>query len=335
MAQIQIRQIGPIQFIRGGFEDFDDFAAVTNNWDLDFVQLDRGPSPVDAIQVISKQAHIMRFHFGRSFEQRGCSPKGTLNFGIPDISKPLRFGQRTTPSTALICFAPGNEFSAVSPAGFTGTTLSFNTGHLTQVADDLKLAVALEEAEELGLRIGIDHHTQKRLALIVDKLLTLAGGLGEDPPLHALAKYIEEVIPEHLIETLATIQDAKDRRLPSRLRDLALRRSVAFIDNHAHEAPPIRRICRAAGASWRTLDYAFKEHFGITPKAYLHAVRMQKVRNLIKGRHGEEFIADIAGRWGFWHMGQFAADYRRMFGELPSATSFKRPIKPQSGWFPR
>jgi AraC family transcriptional regulator, ethanolamine operon transcriptional activator len=31
-------------------------------------------------------------------------------------------------------------------------------------------------------------------------------------------------------------------------------------------------------------------------------------------------IGDIANTWGFWHMGQFAADYRRQFGELPSET---------------
>jgi AraC family ethanolamine operon transcriptional activator len=29
---------------------------------------------------------------------------------------------------------------------------------------------------------------------------------------------------------------------------------------------------------------------------------------------------EIAIEWGFWHMGQFAADYRRQFGELPSET---------------
>ena len=33
-----------------------------------------------------------------------------------------------------------------------------------------------------------------------------------------------------------------------------------------------------------------------------------------------ETITDIAKRWGFWHMGQFAADYKKQFGELPSET---------------
>jgi AraC family ethanolamine operon transcriptional activator len=37
-------------------------------------------------------------------------------------------------------------------------------------------------------------------------------------------------------------------------------------------------------------------------------------------KHGYESIIELAGIHGFWHMGQFAADYRRIYGELPSAT---------------
>jgi len=31
-------------------------------------------------------------------------------------------------------------------------------------------------------------------------------------------------------------------------------------------------------------------------------------------------LSDIAARWGFWHLSHFAADYKSMFGELPSET---------------
>ena len=31
-------------------------------------------------------------------------------------------------------------------------------------------------------------------------------------------------------------------------------------------------------------------------------------------------ISDIANHWGFWHMGGFASDYKKQFGELPSQT---------------
>ena len=36
-------------------------------------------------------------------------------------------------------------------------------------------------------------------------------------------------------------------------------------------------------------------------------------------------VTDVANEWGFWHLGQFAADYRRHFGELPSET-FERQV---------
>jgi hypothetical protein len=37
-----------------------------------------------------------------------------------------------------------------------------------------------------------------------------------------------------------------------------------------------------------------------------------------------EKVSDVANSWGFWHMGQFAADYRAMFGELSSSTLNRR-----------
>jgi AraC-like DNA-binding protein len=36
--------------------------------------------------------------------------------------------------------------------------------------------------------------------------------------------------------------------------------------------------------------------------------------------HDYDSIIELAGVNGFWHMGQFAADYRRIYGELPSET---------------
>jgi len=41
----------------------------------------------------------------------------------------------------------------------------------------------------------------------------------------------------------------------------------------------------------------------------------------LQSKHGQPpNIVDVASRWGFWHMGQLAADYRKHFGELPSET---------------
>jgi AraC family ethanolamine operon transcriptional activator len=59
----------------------------------------------------------------------------------------------------------------------------------------------------------------------------------------------------------------------------------------------------------------------MNPKAYINAVRLNAVHKQLRvAKAGNLFVADAANAWGFWHMGQFAADYRKLFGENPSQT---------------
>jgi AraC family ethanolamine operon transcriptional activator len=37
-------------------------------------------------------------------------------------------------------------------------------------------------------------------------------------------------------------------------------------------------------------------------------------------------VSDVANDWGFWHLGWFAADYRRLFGEPLLATLARAAI---------
>jgi AraC family ethanolamine operon transcriptional activator len=79
------------------------------------------------------------------------------------------------------------------------------------------------------------------------------------------------------------------------------------------------------GASERTLRRGFRERFGVSPKAYLLAQRLIDVRRTLRTADPDAtLVADVANRFGFWHMGQFAADYRKHFGELPSQTLGRR-----------
>ena len=94
-----------------------------------------------------------------------------------------------------------------------------------------------------------------------------------------------------------------------------------YIENHADEPPTVEKICRASGTSWRTLNYAFRDQFGITPKQYLQMIRLQRARRDLLRQGSDASVSETAAAWGFWHMGAFAADYRRQFGELPSETT--------------
>jgi AraC-like DNA-binding protein len=54
--------------------------------------------------------------------------------------------------------------------------------------------------------------------------------------------------------------------------------------------------------------------------AYFRACRLHAVRQELKTAPDRATVQAIARRWGFGHTGEFAAAYRRLFGELPSQT---------------
>ena len=82
----------------------------------------------------------------------------------------------------------------------------------------------------------------------------------------------------------------------------------------------IEALCTMVGASWATLQRAFAEEFGVTPRSYIKSRRLAAVQSELIKNGPKVVISDVANRWGFWHMGSFASDYRKQFGELPSAT---------------
>ena len=89
-------------------------------------------------------------------------------------------------------------------------------------------------------------------------------------------------------------------------------------------------LCRAAGVSERTLEYAFKEAMGLTPMAYLIRLRLHRVRQaLLAATHASTTVSAVALDWGFWHFGEFSRAYRACFGELPSDTLRRRPAPPE------
>ena len=93
-------------------------------------------------------------------------------------------------------------------------------------------------------------------------------------------------------------------------------------DDHLY----VSDLCRAAGVSERTLEYAFKEVMGLTPVTYLIRLRLHRVRQaLLAATQGSTTVSAEALNWGFWHFGEFSRAYKDCFGELPSDTLRRKP----------
>lgn len=105
-------------------------------------------------------------------------------------------------------------------------------------------------------------------------------------------------------------------RPPARPR--TIRRAVVAVDE-APEAPhTVTGLAALTGTSVRSLQDGFARHVGMSPMAYVKKVRLERVRaDLLDGGIS---VAESAHRWGFRHLGRFAADYRGRYHETPSQT---------------
>jgi len=101
-----------------------------------------------------------------------------------------------------------------------------------------------------------------------------------------------------------------------------VKRAREYILSHIDTPLQIIDVCRALRVSRRTLQYSFQEVLGINPASYLRVLRLNGARKdlLNRGPSGLLQIKDVVPRWGFWHLSRFSAEYRQLFGELPSAT---------------
>lgn len=78
-------------------------------------------------------------------------------------------------------------------------------------------------------------------------------------------------------------------------------------------------LCKAVGTSRRALQYAFEDVLQVSPVTYLRLMRLNRARADLQ-QPDASAVGDVAARWGFWHLSRFAAEYKALFGELPSVT---------------
>lgn len=97
-------------------------------------------------------------------------------------------------------------------------------------------------------------------------------------------------------------------------------RARALVLNEPAAHLTVEQLCQALFVTRRTLQNCFQDVLGMSPGAYLRTVRLNRVRqDLLQAEPGHT-VVDVAARWGFWHMGHFAHDYRALFAETPSQT---------------
>lgn len=101
-------------------------------------------------------------------------------------------------------------------------------------------------------------------------------------------------------------------------------KAYQYMVANARQNITIEDLTRVAGVSGRALYEGFRRFKGAAPMACLRAIRMQAIHKELLAGDASDDVTLIAQRWGFFHLGRFASNYQRIFGEKPSQTLRRR-----------
>lgn len=290
------------------FRDFDHLVHVFRGWDAAFHQLGRGPFRGELDVVRLGGVEVIRVTTNRAIQVGGCSPADAYGFSLVTQANEAAIwrGQRLA-AGQLNVNEPAGVIDHRTAAGYENLMLRVDAEELRKAADVL-LGIDLGERLSGVKALTPPREVAARLEAVVRGLLT---GRQTCPT---------STVLRLLVGSLASADPALRGPVRGANHHALVRRVEEFMRANLHRPLTDEDLCAEGGVSERTLRYAFRDVYGVSPMAYFKTLKLHAVRTRLKTADRATPIHAVARQWGFDHTGHFAADYFRLFGERPSAT---------------
>ncbi len=320
------KQANTTILINQEFDSFEQLAQLAQQWGADFRQLSHGLFEPRIFQATTGSILISNARFGCHVEQRGTTPPGMRTFAVPHEDCPdfSWFGQIVSHEDLLL-FPAHREIESFTQPEFSVTTISIPENLLAEYferngIDKVSHIIHPEEMIKRTSRVNLHElrYLTRQLIGIVDThqqlqeagFAVLNDALGNQILLSIFNIMTDNYFPSHNSLQLSRNNNHKK-----------LKRILDYIQSNDTGLPCLETLCQVAKISERTLQYLFQRELGMTSKAYIKGHKLSKAHKVLWYADPCDLqITDVANQLGFWHMGQFAADYRKQFGELPSDT---------------
>ena len=134
-------------------------------------------------------------------------------------------------------------------------------------------------------------------------------------------KELEDDLMSSLVLYSSQDNDSKYLKQESLYR---LSRAEEYIRENLKDSITRDQLAEVSGSSIRTLSRAFEKKYGFGPKAFIKKCRLNSAYlELLSSDDEMTTVTKIALDYGFMHIGKFAIEYKKTFGESPSTSLIK------------
>lgn len=296
--------------------DADEQAHNLSQWDQRYDQLTPGSFEGAVTELWLPRTQVFVETANRQLRQTCAAWPRSVWFGIPAARDGMMsLGGKPLSSRAVCIRDGGAEFDLL-------TAPDFNLFGV--VVDRLAFADYLDrrnhqDLDRLLLQGDVLHLAPGRKETLIATLADILAD-ADTPTAPAGAA---DALQLRIFGALADMFEQRDSAPASLSRSRLLHQQAVdkvrrYVLDHPEQPPTIPELCTHLHLSRRALQNCFEDVTGMPPLAYMRSLRLNAVRRALRYGDGLCPISRIAYDWGFTHMSQFARDYKRLFGELPS-----------------
>lgn len=300
--------------------DVHDHAIAVDGWHQQYHQMTSGRFESVLMQAHGQDFHLFQERTNRQVVQRGVAPEGVSSIAVPLEPLMATFQGQRVDGLALLTLPSGTPFEFYTPetTHFVGISLP---------AAEWEAMIELSAGEQ-GLRLfrqGVVPvcgesalRTARRLRSRLDEAQRCEAGFWT----HACAeKDLRDDVLAMMLAMVEAGSDAPRHDLTHRTYADIVQRCDRLLDDSGGTPLSVLDLCQHLRISRRTLQTSFQRVAQMSPVSYLRSARLNRVRQLLRSTGTQAIpVGDAAARWGFTHLSYFAKEYRKLFGELPSAT---------------
>ncbi|WP_342616516.1 helix-turn-helix domain-containing protein [Rhodoferax sp. GW822-FHT02A01] len=299
-------------------------AAMLQAWNQSYCQLSAGHFEGSVTEIDTGAVRVIVERLNRAVLQRGALSPDCIAIGVPlQLHGHARLCGHVSHVNGLHIFSGNSGFEFLSPERHLVVDIEFYPQRFANPA----LRRSLDRiAARLGNQSTVLDLPAQRMEATRNTLRTMLEAVAASPNLlhnaavrQAFEKSLVYALSD-LLEVDAHIAGAPECNPPRSWRLAQAARS--HIEQTSRDCPlSVAELVAALDVSRRNLQYAFQDALGINPASYLRVERLNRVRRVLGDAQS---VTEAATRFGFWHFGHFATEYRSLFGELPSETFRRR-----------
>lgn len=297
-------------------DDMDEVKAAAAGWDQEYHQVGAGRFQGRLFQANTADLQIGTIGWNASIIGRGATPAGCVVFGLTTHGR-AQARLSGVPITGAVLATVGDrgEFDFRTEGEHELLVASVRRSVIDRVCvtmlgapwAELKLARAVQM--DPGAVRG---RLLARMTMIMDHARQHPGSLADPASAGELENQAVIALLQALDQPPIPVHPAHRHRMA--------RRAEEYLVANRERPVTIHELCAAVGAAERTLHLGFREYFGLPPMAHLRMLRLNAAHRALRAADRDTGVTEVAMRYGFLHLGEFAAAYRRLFGEPPSET---------------